>query len=129
MNHNDTTNGKSVERGTGKVNMQQGCAPPTQSGEVLINMDFLPGELDFINLMLADVDAGVPYWQIEVEDWWGGPCCASNELAENGNPLPNQCCNGPDGPPLSGVPGNHCRCFELRGWPIPNGATFYLNPV
>ena len=38
-NQNDITNGKSVERGTGKINGKDGCAPPTQSGEKMVYMD------------------------------------------------------------------------------------------
>jgi len=112
-NHNDG-NGKSYERGTGQLNGLDGCKPPEQSGNywVYIPTELLP-----------------PGWSHE---WEGGPCCPSNILSgvDNNYPLPNQCCNGPDylpdGPPFHGAPsgeaapGNHCECFEIRGWPIPN---------
>lgn len=113
-NQNDEDNGKSVERGTGKVNGLDGCAPPTQSGNywVFVPTGLLP-----------------PDWSHE---WEGGPCCPSNNYpdpATSEYPYPNQCCNGPDylpeGPPFYGAesgehaPGNHCLCFGIRGWPHP----------
>ena len=100
-NQNDITNGKSVERGTGKINHEDGCAPPEQSGNYWV---FLPVALP-------------PGW---ANEWEGGPCCPSNTyLAVSAYPLPNQCCNPPDEGPM-GVPGNHCLCFQIRGYPIPN---------
>jgi hypothetical protein len=98
-NQNTIDNGKSVERGTGKLNGQDGCRPNIQAGSVNIDGDFP----DFGN-------GG--------EIWAGAYCCASNHIDEvSGYPTPNQCCNHPDlGPPGSGVPGNHCLCFELRGF-------------
>lgn len=124
-NQNDITNGKSVDRGTGKVNGKDGCAPPTQSGDRWVNMGD-EEELANINLMLASMpNPDGSYWQINSMDWKGGPCCPSNTLSDtvNEHPLPNQCCNAPDmDPPGTGVPGNHCMCFSLRGYPIPIAA-------
>ncbi len=112
-NNQNDENGKSYERGTGKINGLDGCRPPESSGNYWV---YVPADLP-------------PGWSSE---WEGGPCCPSNMLSEIGNnyPLPNQCCNPPDympSPPLppetpSGEqqPGNHCLCFEVRGWPIPN---------
>ncbi len=105
-------NGKSDLRGTGKINGLNGCAPPLESGNYMI---YMPSDLP-------------PGWSHE---WEGGPCCPSNIPSGMGNnyPLPNQCCNPPDylpSPPWdpetpTGAhhPGNHCLCFEIRGWPIP----------
>ena len=112
--------GKSVERGTGKVNGIDGCAPPTQSGDEWVYMAISEEELTALNVIFEpDI--------ISIE-WKGGPCCPSNVpsdsftfLNDHQYPLPNQCCNPPNmGPAGSGVPGNHCVCFELRGYPFPN---------
>jgi hypothetical protein len=111
-NQNDETNGKSVEKGTGKINGQDGCRPDEQSGNFMV---YVPTELP-------------PGWS---NDWEGGPCCPSNfiDLDYSEYPFPNQCCNAPDyypeGHPDAGEetgehhPGNHCLCFALREWPRP----------
>ena len=121
---NQNMNGGHGIQGTGKLNGKEGCRPNIQTGNFMVNMDISPEELAAINAMLASTpNPNGSWWQINSIDWMGGPCCPSNELAANGNPLPNQCCNGPDmGPPGSGVPGNHCECFELRGYPFPYAA-------
>jgi len=112
-NNQNDENGKSYERGTGKINGLEGCRPPEQSGNYWV---YVPTEL----LPLG--------WSHE---WEGGPCCPSNAPSGIGDnyPLPNQCCNPPDylpSPPAPAEtptgeqqPGNHCECFEIRGWPIP----------
>ncbi len=118
-NQNDETNGKSVERGTGKVNGQDGCVPPAKSGDRWV---YVPSGL--LDGILADM--GIPGPYDSYHEWKGGPCCPSNMLSDVGSnhPLPNQCCNGPDyfpAPPVeSGEsgPGNHCVCFGIRGYPF-----------
>jgi hypothetical protein len=78
-----------------------------QAGSFNVDMDFSVEERAAIDAFLAELDL-----QLTTEVWQGGPCCFSmhNE--------PNQCCNPPDMGPV-GVPGNHCECFELRGYPFP----------
>jgi hypothetical protein len=111
-NNNNYKNGKSAERGTGKANGLNGCAPPTQAGSV-------------------NIDGNFPNLGNGGEIWAGAYCCASNHIDEVSElPTPNQCCNPPDylpSPPFDPetptgehVPGNHCLCFELRGFqPLP----------
>ena len=105
-NQNTVDNGKSVERGTGKYNELDGCNPDINAPNVWIDIGFVPPP-------------------ITTSIWQGAPCCAhraggSIDVFE-GEPvwMPNQCCNPPY---YTGefVPGNHCRCFENRGWPDPN---------
>ena len=60
----------------------------------------------------GDVAVSIP----GVATWWGGPCCASNMEAGPKVYLPNQCCNPPDFVGEPAVPGNHCLCFEIRGY-------------
>jgi hypothetical protein len=117
-NQNDDS-GNSLLRGTGKVNMQEGCRPNIQAGSITIDMGFSPEELGAINAFLGSLD---PPLYLTTDEWEGGPCCPSNQYDSSSSlPLPNQCCNPPDmGPPGTGVPGNHCECFELRGYPFPN---------
>ena len=100
--------GKSVERGTGKTNHKDGCRPDEQAGNVWIHIpEVIP----------------LPGW-ITSRDWEGAPCCAHRAGGSvgdiGGDPvyLANQCCNPPDEGPL-GVPGNHCLCLMLRGYPVP----------
>ena len=100
-------NGDNGAQGTDKLNDREGCRPNAHAGNywVYIPSEFLPPEPLF-------------------HEWEGGPCCPSNTLSgiENDYPLPNECCNGPDTlpfPPFIGEPspGNHCLCFEIRGYP------------
>jgi hypothetical protein len=123
-NQNDDLDfaGKSVERGTGKYNGLHGCRPPAESGDdwVYVPSDLLDGFLLSLGI------TPTPFYH----EWLGGPCCPSNMLSDEGNeyPLPNQCCNGPDympSPPFppgvptgEAAPGNHCECFEIRGYPF-----------
>jgi len=50
--------------------------------------------------------------------WLGGACCASNEvLFEDGGEAiyeENSCCRPPDA--MEPAIGNHCVCFEIRGY-------------
>jgi len=107
-NNNNDENGKSAERGTGKVNHKDRCRPDVQAGNVWIH---IPESIP------------LPGW-ITSRDWEGAPCCAHRAGGSvsniGGDPvyLPNQCCNPPDEGPF-GVPGNHCLCFMLRGYPVP----------
>lgn len=116
-NNQNDDNGNSLLQGTGKVNEREGCRPNVQAGSVTVDMGFSPEELANINALLASLGL-----QLTTDEWQGGPCCPSNQYdGDSGLPLPNQCCNPPDmGPPGTGVPGNHCECFELRGYPFPN---------
>jgi hypothetical protein len=103
-NQNDG-NGKSNERGTGKINGREGCE--AWGGH-------------------KAVDLGPPLGAV-----WGGACCPSNEqlgTTAGGNNVhaPNQCCNPPDYVPGTPIPtglqqpGNHCECFAIRGYtPVP----------
>ncbi len=93
-NQNDENNGKSVERGTGKLNHKDGCNVPAQAGNVAV---YIPPE----NTV-----------------WWGGPCC-KGPIFLDGIYFPNQCCNPPDFILDEGVPGNHCLCFFNRGFTGP----------
>lgn len=123
LNQNDDLAfaGKSVERGTGKANGLDGCAPPTQSGNLWV---YVPSDL--LDAILLSLPFPLPEPLSYYHEWEGGPCCPSNTLSELGNeyPLPNQCCNGPDyfpAPPIESgeaSPGNHCVCFEIRGYPF-----------
>ena len=109
-------NGDNGSQGTGILNGKDGCRPGVQSGDYWV---YIPSPL-LDSFGLTD-----SYYH----EWLGGPCCPSNISSGIGNdyPLSNQCCNGPDyapeGPPLFGAPtgeqapGNHCECFELRGYP------------
>jgi hypothetical protein len=108
--------GNSINLGTGKVNEGEGCRPNVQSDNYTIDMGFSTEERAHIDALLASLGL-----QLTTEEWDGGPCCPSNQIdGDSGLPLPNQCCNPPDmGPPGTGVPGNHCECFELRGFPFP----------
>jgi hypothetical protein len=110
--------GNSIERGTGRINGGEGCRPDVQSGNYTVDMAFGAEELAAINGLLAGL---TPPLYLTTDEWVGGPCCPSNQIdGASGLPLPNQCCNPPDmGPPGTGVPGNHCECFELRGYPFP----------
>ncbi len=119
-NQNDETNGKSVERGTGKANGLDGCAPPAQSGDRWV---YVPSDL--LDEFLAAIGINPPY--DFYHEWVGGPCCPSNaypDPAVSLYPLPNQCGNPPDyfpAPPIESgeaVPGNHCLCFAIRGYPF-----------
>jgi hypothetical protein len=108
------SNGENGEHGTGIINGLNGCRPPIEAGDYWV---YVPTEL------LPPIDV--------LHEWMGGPCCPSNEPSNTNNayPLPNQCCNPPDYlpniPPFNGAPsgeqrpGNHCLCFELRGYPLP----------
>jgi hypothetical protein len=83
-------------QGTGIVNELDGCRPPANAPSVNIDGDF-PEAL------------GGPIWA-------GAYCCASNHIDEDsGYPTPNQCCNPPAATGIY-VPGNHCLCFQLRGF-------------
>jgi hypothetical protein len=105
-NQNTDENGKSVELGTGKSNPEvpsgvhiDGCRPPEESGSVWVQI--LPAFLG---------------------PWEGGLCCASNTVVgetSGGVPIyaPNQCCNPPQREGYDLVPGNHCECFGIRGYP------------
>ena len=124
MNHNADPDfppaydaGNSIIRGTGKVNGQDGCRPDEHSGTFTIDMAFSPEDRAHLDALLAGL---TPSLYLTTELWEGGPCCRSNQVDEaSGLPTPNQCCNPPDmGPPGSGVPGNHCECFEDRGYPF-----------
>ena len=116
-------NGEHGAQGTGKVNGKDGCAPPTESGNRLVNVMSEEERIE-TNIMLESMpNPDGSHWQIRDINWMGGPCCPSNDLNAEDIPLPNQCCNGPDmGPPGSGVPGNHCLCFALRDYPFPLAA-------
>jgi hypothetical protein len=114
-------NGDHGTQGTEIVNGLDGCAPGLQAGNRWV---YVPS--DTLDVFLAII--GVPQpWNI-FHEWEGGPCCPSNTLSGIGSdyPLPNQCCNGPDYLPedLGGfptgehAPGNHCVCFEIRGYPF-----------
>ena len=92
FNNQNDDNGKSAERGTGKENNMDGCNVPENAASVWV---YIPPE-DVV--------------------WLGGACCASNIEIFEGVYLPNQCCNPPDFIPGPGVPGNHCLCFENRGF-------------
>jgi hypothetical protein len=113
-NQNDETNGKSVERGTGKLSnglpLQSNVPWPTFDifGKYVEGCRALGGG----NVMVYVPGEG---------DWPGGPCCPSNtylDPAVSAYPLPNQCCNPPDFllplGTLPSVPGNHCICFIYR---------------
>jgi hypothetical protein len=107
-NNQNGDNGKSLERGTGKVNEQEGCRPDEQSGSYTIDMAFSSEERAFIDGLLASLEL-----QLTTEYWAGGPCCPSNQYdSTSGLPLPNQCCNPPDMGPV-GVPG-WCTWKSLR---------------
>jgi len=95
-------NGENGNQGTDKVNGKDGCRAGGGNYWVYI-------------------DSELPPWILSHE-WEGGPCCPSNEPSEFGPnfyPVPNQCCNPPDNGP-TGQPGNHCLCFAMRGYPVPN---------
>ena len=104
---NNNNNGDNGLQGTGKINHLDGCRPSTNAGNVWISIPSI-----------------LPPW-ITTNIWEGAPCCAARSdgpIGEYlGEPLwmPNQCCNPPDEGPV-GVPGNHCLCFQNRGWPVPN---------
>jgi hypothetical protein len=93
------SNGPHGSHGTGIENGKEGCRAGGGDYYVYVPTDLPPG------------------WSNE---WLGGPCCPSNISSGVGNdyPLPNQCCNPPDD--VHPQPGNHCECFEMRGYPIPN---------
>lgn len=108
-------NGENGSQGTGILNGLDGCRAGENSGNYWV---YVPSQtLDFYGFTDA-------YFH----EWMGGPCCPSNMNSDIGNdyPLPNQCCNGPDYLPdfLGGAqtgeqaPGNHCECFEIRGYPF-----------
>lgn len=111
---NKNANGDHGVQGTDKLNGKEGCRPGLNSGDRWV---YVPSDL------LDDFGLSDPYFH----EWMGGPCCPSNTLSGLGNnyPLPNQCCNGPDYLPdsMGGFPtgeqgpGNHCECFEIRGYP------------
>ena len=100
---NKNMNGDHGIQGTGKINDKSGCR--AMGGDIA-------------------VDLGPPLGAV-----WGGACCASNEYlyttTGEGNDVyaPVQCCNPPDHlpfPPFTDTeehhPGNHCLCFEIRGY-------------
>jgi hypothetical protein len=87
-------NGEHGVQGTAKENNQDGCRPA--GGDVFVAVN--PGTV-----------------------WLGGACCPSHsEPLVGGYPPSNQCCNPPDYLPFpSSQPGNHCLCFEMRGFTGP----------
>jgi hypothetical protein len=86
-------NGNS-EYATGKENFLDGCNVPENAEDVWVK---------------------IPDGPI----WLGGACCASNVEFSEDVYYPNQCCNPPDFLDGPGVPGNHCLCFENRGFQSP----------
>lgn len=103
-----------MERGTGKVNGQNGCRAYGGTTAVILGM-FNPF-----------TEQPGP-WVVE-----GGACCASNKEAVTSPTTggttyyePVQCCNPPDYLPFppfdetgEQVPGNHCLCFEIREYTV-----------
>lgn len=114
---NRNANGDNGTQGTDILNGLSGCKPPLQSSQKTQYWVYVPSEL------LDSFGFSAPYFH----EWMGGPCCPSNVRSNIGNnyALPNQCCNGPDylpeflggGPTGEQGPGNHCECFEIRGYP------------
>jgi hypothetical protein len=108
-------NGENGSQGTDKLNGLYGCRAGLNSGNYWV---YVPSQtLD-----------GYGFTAAYFHEWEGGPCCPYNMDSDIGNdyPLPNECCNGPDYLPdfLGGAatgeqaPGNHCECFEIRGYPL-----------